>query len=188
MLVKNTLKISCSRTAPFHPSWGCGTVSLTGTTLQSLWRNYSKTPTLKSFRATRSSVSKTRSAGKPKAILATGVAKPIGPYSQGVNFGKLVFVSGTLPLNSEGAMVGDTIETQTEKVLENMGKVLKEAGSSYDKVLKTLVLLSDMSDFPAFNKVYSKYFTSAPLPARSTFAVKALPKNSLVEIECIAYK
>ena len=109
----------------------------------------------------------------------------IGPYSQAVIVGNLVYTSGQIPLDPEsGSIVGDTIEAQAERVCKNLAAVLEEAGSGLDCVVKTTCFLQDMADFPAFNAVYANYFTNNP--ARSCVAVKTLPKNVLVEIEAIA--
>ena len=109
----------------------------------------------------------------------------IGPYSQAMIFGNLVFTSGQIPLSLEsGQISGSSITEQTEQVIKNLGAVLKAAGSSIDKVIKTTCFLTDMNDFAAFNDVYAKYFTGKP--ARATVAVKQLPKNALVEIEAVA--
>ena len=109
----------------------------------------------------------------------------IGPYSQAIKTGNLVFTSGQIAINpASGAVEATTIEGQTEQVCKNLGEVLKAAGTSYDKVVKTVCFLADMGDFAAFNAVYGKYFTSKP--ARSCVAVKTLPKNVLVEVEVIA--
>ena len=109
----------------------------------------------------------------------------IGPYSQAIKVGELVFTSGQIPLNPQtGEMVGTTIEEQTEQVMKNLGEVLFAAGSSFEKAVKTTCFLADMGDFAAFNAIYAKYFTTCP--ARSCVAVKTLPKNVLVEVEVIA--
>lgn len=109
----------------------------------------------------------------------------IGPYSQAVKTGGLVFTSGQIAINPASGQVEDTtIEAQTEQVCKNLGEVLKAAGTSFDKVVKTVCFLSDMGDFAAFNAVYGKYFVSKP--ARSCVAAKSLPKNVLVEVEAIA--
>jgi 2-iminobutanoate/2-iminopropanoate deaminase len=109
----------------------------------------------------------------------------IGPYSQALTHGGLIFTSGQIPLSPEtGAVVGSTITEQTEQVLKNLKAVLEEGGSDFSKVLKTTCFLSDMGNFAAFNEVYGKYFTGKP--ARSTVAVKQLPKDVLVEVEAIA--
>ena len=109
----------------------------------------------------------------------------IGPYSQAVKVGNLVFTSGQIAIvPSSGAVEATTIEGQTEQVCRNLSAVLKAAGTSIDKAVKTVCFLADMGDFAAFNAVYGKYFTSKP--ARSCVAVKTLPKNVLVEVEVIA--
>jgi 2-iminobutanoate/2-iminopropanoate deaminase len=109
----------------------------------------------------------------------------IGPYSQAVKTGRFLFTSGQIPLSPEtGDVVGATIVEQTRQVLRNLEAVLEEAGTDFSRVLKTTCFLSDMNDFAAFNGVYEKYFTGKP--ARSTVAVKQLPRNVLVEVEAIA--
>lgn len=119
-------------------------------------------------------------------IVATEKApKALGPYSQGYVHNGVLYTAGQIAINPE---VNDvevtTIEAQTEQVCKNLGEVLKEAGTSFDNVLKTTCFLADMSDFAAFNEVYGKYFTSKP--ARSCVAVKTLPKGVLCEVELIA--
>ena len=118
-------------------------------------------------------------------IVATEKApKALGPYSQGLHNGVL-YTAGQIAINPEvNDVEATTIEAQTEQVCKNLGEVLKEAGTSFDKVLKTTCFLADMSDFAAFNEVYGKYFTSKP--ARSCVAVKTLPKGVLCEVELIA--
>lgn len=109
----------------------------------------------------------------------------IGPYSQAIVTGNLVFTSGQIAINpATGNVEATTIEAQTEQVCKNVGEVLKAAGTSFDKVVKTVCFLADMSDFAAFNAVYGNYFVSKP--ARSCVAVKTLPKNVLCEVEVIA--
>ena len=109
----------------------------------------------------------------------------IGPYSQAMVVGNLVYTSGQIPINpTSGNIEATDIEAQTEQVCKNLDAVLTAAGASLTTVIKTTCFLSDMADFAAFNGVYSKYFTACP--ARSCVAVKALPKGSLVEIEAIA--
>ena len=109
----------------------------------------------------------------------------IGPYSQAMAVGNLVYTSGQIPINpASGEIEATDIENQTEQVCKNLDAVLSAAGASLTSVIKTTCFLSDMSDFAAFNGVYAKYFTACP--ARSCVAVKALPKGSLVEIEAIA--
>ncbi len=109
----------------------------------------------------------------------------IGPYSQGIVTGNLFFASGQIALDpATGAVKGETIAEQTETVCTNIGELLKAAGTTYDKVVKTTCFLADIADFGAFNEVYAKYFTGKP--ARSCVAVKDLPKGVLCEIEIIA--
>lgn len=109
----------------------------------------------------------------------------IGPYSQAVAHGNLIFTSGQIPLNPEtGALEGDNITEQTHRVCRNLEAVLTAAGGSLKSAVKTVCFLSDMKDFAAFNEVYAEYFTEKP--ARSCVAVKDLPKGALVEVEVIA--
>lgn len=109
----------------------------------------------------------------------------IGPYSQAVVCNGMIFTSGQIAINpATGNVEADNIEGQTEQVMKNLGAVLEEAGSGYDKAVKTVCFLAQMSDFAKFNEIYGKYFTSKP--ARSCVAVKELPKGVLVEIEVIA--
>ena len=109
----------------------------------------------------------------------------IGPYSQAIICGDMVFTSGQIPINpASGNIEVTTIEEQAEQVMKNLGEVLAAAGSSFEKAVKTTCFLADMADFAAFNGVYGKYFTTKP--ARSCVAVKTLPKNVLVEVEVIA--
>ena len=109
----------------------------------------------------------------------------IGPYSQAIVCGDMVFTSGQIPINpANGNIEATTIEAQAEQVMNNLKAVLEAAGSSLDKAVKTTCFLADMGDFTAFNGVYAKYFTTNP--ARSCVAVKTLPKNVLVEVEAIA--
>ncbi|MFR4516615.1 MAG: RidA family protein [Dorea sp.] len=119
-------------------------------------------------------------------IVATEKApKALGPYSQGYVHNGVLYTAGQIAINPEvNDVEATTIEAQTEQVCKNLGAVLKEAGTSFDKVLKTTCFLADMSDFAAFNEVYGKYFTSKP--ARSCVAVKTLPKGVLCEVELIA--
>ena len=119
-------------------------------------------------------------------IIHTNAApEAIGPYSQAVKAGGFVFTSGQIAINpASGAVEATTIEEQTEQVMQNLAAVLKAAGSSLEKAVKTVCFLSDMGDFAAFNEIYSRYFTGRP--ARSCVAAKALPKNVLVEVEVIA--
>ena len=109
----------------------------------------------------------------------------IGPYSQGMITGNLLFTSGQIALDPKtGEIVGDTIEEQAEQVMENLGAILEAAGATYTDTVKTTCYLAKMEDFAAFNSVYAKYFINKP--ARSCVAVKTLPKNVLCEVEVIA--
>ncbi len=109
----------------------------------------------------------------------------IGPYSQAVTLGDMLFTSGQIPINPEsGNIDAEGIAEQTEQVMKNLAAVLSAAGTSFENAVKTTCFLADMADFAVFNEVYAKYFTSKP--ARSCVAVKALPKGALVEVEVIA--
>lgn len=109
----------------------------------------------------------------------------IGPYSQAVITGNLLFSSGQIALDPEtGVVVGESIEEQTEQVMKNLGAILEEARLGYGDVVKTVCFLGDMGDFAAFNGIYGKYFTEKP--ARSCVAVETLPKGVLCEVEVIA--
>ena len=109
----------------------------------------------------------------------------IGPYSQAVITGNLLFSSGQIALDPEtGVVVGETIEEQTEQVMKNLGAILEEAGLGYGDVVKTVCFLDDMGDFAKFNEIYGKYFKNKP--ARSCVAVETLPKGVLCEVEVIA--
>ena len=109
----------------------------------------------------------------------------IGPYSQAVVAGGVLYTSGQIPENPEtNAIAGNTIEEQAEQVMKNLGAVLAEAGTTFEKVVKTTCFIADMGDFAKFNEIYAKYFTEKP--ARSCVAVKTLPKNVLCEVEVIA--
>lgn len=120
-------------------------------------------------------------------ISTQNAPQAIGPYSQAIVVGNLIFTSGQIPLTSNGEFVNGDISAQTKQVLENLKEILREAKSGLDKVVKTSVFLADMGDFNAMNKVYESYF-GGHKPARSTICVKELPKGALVEIECIAIK
>jgi 2-iminobutanoate/2-iminopropanoate deaminase len=110
----------------------------------------------------------------------------IGPYSQAIRCGQLLYTSGQIPLDpASGNIVGEDVQTQTQQVLSNLQAVLKAAGSSLASVIKTTVFLANMNDFQAMNAVYAIYFTGTT-PARSTVAVAELPRKALVEIECVA--
>lgn len=122
---------------------------------------------------------------KKEAFIAKNAPSAIGPYSHANIAGDLIFVSGQLPLKN-GELQTD-IKEATRACLENLKNILEEAGSDLDHVVKTLVFLSNMSDFAAMNEVYGEYFTSN-CPARSAIAVKELPKNAIVEIEAVAVR
>ena len=122
-----------------------------------------------------------------KKVVATQDAPPaIGPYSQAIRVGGLLFLSGSLGMEpATGQIVAGGIAPETEQALNNLGAVLKAAGASFDDIVKTTIFLTDMADFKTVNELYAKRFSSAP-PARSTVAVKELPRNGKVEIEAIA--
>ena len=120
-----------------------------------------------------------------KTVETKNAPEAIGPYSQAKITGGLVFASGQIPVNpASGNIEADDVAGQTEQVCKNVAALLEAAGSSIDKVVKTVCFLADIADFAAFNKVYEKFFTSCP--ARSCVAVKDIPKGALCEIECIA--
>lgn len=120
------------------------------------------------------------------AISTEKAPAAIGPYSQAVQGGNTVYVSGQLPIDpATGAFAGDDIKAQTRQSLTNIRSILETAGADMSKVVKTTVLLKDIADFGAMNEVYAEFFT-APYPARAAFQVAALPKDALVEIECVA--
>lgn len=113
--------------------------------------------------------------------------KAIGPYSQAVLVDDTLYVSGNIPVNPATGDVADGIVNQSKQVFENMKAVLNEAGMSFENVVKTTAFLTDLSNFATFNEIYASYFV-APYPARSCVEVSKLPKNVLVEVECIAKK
>lgn len=121
-----------------------------------------------------------------EAIHTNNAPKAIGPYSQAIKVGNLVFASGQIPIDpSTGNFIEGGIKEQTRQSLTNAQAILKEAGTDLAHVVKTTVFLSDMDNFGAMNDVYAEFFTQ-PYPARSAVAVKTLPKGALVEVECIA--
>ena len=124
-----------------------------------------------------------------KKVIATNNApSAIGPYSQAIQAGNTLYISGQLPIDpATGEFAAADIKGQTEQSLKNIGEILAEAGYGYDDVVKTTVLLNDIADFVPMNEVYGQFFKT-DCPARAAFAVKDLPKAALVEIECIAYK
>lgn len=122
-----------------------------------------------------------------KIIFTENAPAPIGPYSQAVLLNDVLYCSGQIPLDGvSGEIEGRDVEGQTEKVCKNIQAVLAAAGMTFEHVVKTTCFLADMGDFAVFNQVYAKYFVSNP--ARSTVAVKGLPKGVLVEVEVIASK
>lgn len=119
-------------------------------------------------------------------LISTQMApQAIGPYSQAVRAGNLIYTSGQIALSPDGSFIGGDIIAQAKQVLENLKNILEFSSSSMSNVIKTTVFLVDMQDFEALNKIYAQYFGDHK-PARSTIAVKKLPKNALVEIECVA--
>lgn len=122
-----------------------------------------------------------------KAINSKKASGAIGPYSQAIEAGGMVFVSGQLPINAETGEMAQGAQAQTRQSLENIKHILEEAGLTMGDVVKTTVFLEDMSLFGEMNEVYATYF-EAPFPARSAVAVDALPKGASVEIECIAVR
>lgn len=119
-----------------------------------------------------------------KIIETKKAPSAIGPYSQGYVVNGFVYTSGQIPVNPQDGTVGNSIVEQAEQSCQNVGAILEEAGSGFENVFKTTCFLADMADFAEFNEIYSKYFVSKP--ARSTVAVKELPKGVLCEIEAIA--
>lgn len=120
------------------------------------------------------------------AISTEKAPAAIGPYSQAVKAGDTIYVSGQLPIDpATGAFAGDDIAAQTRQSLTNIRSILEAAGTDMSKVVKTTVLLKSIADFAAMNEVYAQFF-SEPYPARAAFQVAALPKDALVEIECVA--
>lgn len=122
-----------------------------------------------------------------KVIATTNAPGAIGPYSQAIDTGSFLFISGQIPVNPVTGEIPEGIEAQATQSMANIKAILAEAGLSMDNVVKTTVFLSDMSLFADMNKVYAENFT-APFPARSAVAVKELPKQVLVEIEVIAVR
>jgi 2-iminobutanoate/2-iminopropanoate deaminase len=120
-----------------------------------------------------------------KKVYTSNAPEAIGPYSQAIICGNMLFTSGQIPINpATGDVEAEGITDQATQVMKNLAAVLEEAGTTFEKVVKTTCFLSDMADFAAFNAVYAEYFTSKP--ARSCVAVKTLPKNVLCEVEVIA--
>lgn len=123
-----------------------------------------------------------------KKINTQNAPAAVGPYSQAIEAGQFIFLAGQIPLEPKtGQLVAGGVDAQTKQSLENIKAVLAEAGSDLKKVVSTTVYLTDMNDFAKMNEVYASYFAE-PYPARVTIAIKALPKNALVEIAAIAMK
>lgn len=122
-----------------------------------------------------------------KIINTSNAPAPIGPYSQAVAFGDLLFVSGQIPSKPDGSIVSDDIKAETNQVMENIGSILTEAGLGFVNIIKTSIFLTDMQTFAQVNEVYGTYFTEQ-FPARETVQVSALPKGVNVEISVIAAK
>jgi 2-iminobutanoate/2-iminopropanoate deaminase len=121
-------------------------------------------------------------------IYSPNAPEPIGPYSQAVQVGDMLFVSGQIAIDkSTGKIISDTIENETNMVMENIGHILKAAGLDFTNIVKTSIFLKDMTNFPVVNEVYGKRFSIDP-PARETVEVSRLPKDVNVEISCIAVK
>lgn len=120
-----------------------------------------------------------------KKLHTANAPEAIGPYSQAVISNGMLYTSGQIAIDpATGAVEADTIEAQTEQVMKNLGAILKEAGTTFENVVKTTCFLKEMSDFATFNGIYEQYFTGKP--ARSCVAAKQLPKDVLVEVELIA--
>ena len=123
-----------------------------------------------------------------KKIIRTDQASlPVGPYNQAVAIGDLIYTAGQIPLNKAGNMVAGGIKEQTKQVLDNVKAVLEAGGSSLDQAVKATVFLKDLSDFAGMNEIYAQYFKAENAPARTTIQVARIPKDSLVEIEVVAY-
>lgn len=122
-----------------------------------------------------------------KIITSEKAPKAIGPYSQAVEINGILFISGQIPVNAATGKIPEGIEAQTEQVMQNIKHILEEAGYSFENVIKSTCLLSDMSNFKIMNEIYGKYYPTNP-PARAAFAVKELPLGVMIEIETIAAK
>ncbi len=120
-----------------------------------------------------------------KVVSTQNAPAAIGPYSQALDLGELVFVSGQIPVDPATGAMADTVEAQAAQSLANLKAILAEAGLGMENVVKTVIFLADISDFAAVNKVYAEAF-AAPYPARSCVQVAAIPKGAKLEIECIA--
>ena len=120
-----------------------------------------------------------------KFIETKEAPQAIGPYSQAVTVNGMLYTSGQIAMDANGVMVAEDVENQTHQVMKNLFYVLEAGGAHFNDVIKTTIFLADMNDFEKVNKIYAHYF-GAHKPVRSTVAVKTLPKNALVEIDCIA--
>jgi 2-iminobutanoate/2-iminopropanoate deaminase len=121
-----------------------------------------------------------------QAVSTVSAPKAIGPYSQAIRAGSLLFVSGQVPIDpATGQIVDGDIAAQTHRIFQNIGEILKAGGASFDHVVRTTVFLADMNDFAAMNEAYATYFTT-PAPARATVQVSRLPRDARVEIDVIA--
>lgn len=120
-----------------------------------------------------------------KIVATSDAPAAIGPYSQAIKIGDLLFTAGQIPLQPDGSWAGGDITQQATQVMENLKAVLEAAGTGFDRVVKTTCFLRSMDDFAAFNEVYGRYFGES-LPARTTVAVAGLPKDALVEVEVVA--
>jgi len=121
-----------------------------------------------------------------QAISTAAAPQAVGPYSQAIRAGSLLFVSGQIPIDpATGQVIAGDAAAQTRRVMENIGEILKAAGTSFDQVVRTTVYLADIAEFPAMNEVYGQFF-SAPAPARSTIQAARLPRDARVEIDVIA--
>jgi 2-iminobutanoate/2-iminopropanoate deaminase len=119
-------------------------------------------------------------------VYSENAPEPIGPYSQAIQAGNMLFVSGQIAIQkTTGKILTSTIEEETDQVMANLGAVLKAAGANFSNVVKTSIFLKDMNNFPKVNEIYGRYFTQNP-PARETVEVARLPKDVNVEISCIA--
>jgi len=119
-------------------------------------------------------------------VFTENAPKPIGPYSQAVRAGRFLFISGQIPADKDGNLIGGDVRAQTRQVLENLKAILEAAGGSLENVVKVTVYLKDMNDFGAMNEVYSEYFGESK-PARAAVEVSRLPKDVRIEMEAIAY-
>lgn len=120
-----------------------------------------------------------------ETINTDNAPQAIGPYSQAVKVNDLLFVSGQIPLDKDGNLVSENVDEQVNQVMRNLSEILKAGGSSLDKIVKTTIYLNSMEDFAKVNEIYSNYFPGHK-PARATVEVSRLPKDVLVEIDCIA--